>query len=406
MTFGILKRYVMGEVLRAFLLAVLTMTIIFVLFMVMAEATKMGLSPSDIATLVPYIIPSTLPYTVPVSMLFAVTVVYGRLASDNEVIAVKTAGLSAMTILWPAIIMGAVLSALLLYLSATVIPLATHQAKLAIIKNFEDGFYKWLKIDRELNNPEWPFMIKVRDVDIETRTLIEPTFKHRAKKGAAPHTYDMTVQARTAKIYFDLEANRARVFLDGANVTPDSKTDDVVLLNNSILEMDIPGKGTRPGEIRIQERTTLDLTAEQAKYRKLIARERARQAMAAALWISSGRLERVDWKSTQQAFLDYSFWNHRLGEFETEKQLRVAQSFGSLVFVLLGAPVGILFARRDFLSAFISCFMPIILMYYPLMLLGVNLGKEGQLNPILALWSGNALLFILAWIVFPRVLKH
>ncbi len=108
MTFGILKRYVMGEVLRSFLLCVLTMTIIFVLFMVMAEATKMGLSPHDIATLIPFIIPSTLPYTVPVSMLFAVTVVYGRLASDNEVIAVKSAGISAMTILWPALIMGAV----------------------------------------------------------------------------------------------------------------------------------------------------------------------------------------------------------------------------------------------------------------------------------------------------------
>ena len=48
------------------------------------------------STLVPYVIPGSLPYTVPVSLLFAVTVVYGRLAADNEVIAVKTAGLSAM----------------------------------------------------------------------------------------------------------------------------------------------------------------------------------------------------------------------------------------------------------------------------------------------------------------------
>ena len=46
-----------------------------------------------------------------------------------------------------------------------------------------------------------------------------------------------------------------------------------------------------------------------------------------------------------------------------------------------GAPVGILFARRDFLSAFITCFVPIIVLYYPLMLLGVNLGKEDVINP-------------------------
>ena len=82
--------------LRAFLLALLTMTAIFVLFMVVAEAMRSRLSRrSDIVQLVPYVIPSTLPYTIPVSLLFAVTVVYGRLAGDNEIIAVKTAGLSA-----------------------------------------------------------------------------------------------------------------------------------------------------------------------------------------------------------------------------------------------------------------------------------------------------------------------
>src|SRR5436305_1288647 len=111
----------MGEVLRAFLMAVVSMTVVFVLFMVMAEAAKLGLSPRDILTLVPFVIPSTLPYTVPVSLLFAVTVVFGRLASDNEVIAVKTAGVSAMAILWPAILLGGALSAALLVLSAGVI---------------------------------------------------------------------------------------------------------------------------------------------------------------------------------------------------------------------------------------------------------------------------------------------
>ena len=61
--------------------------------------------------------------------------------------------------------------------------------------------------------------------------------------------------------------------------------------------------------------------------------------------------------------------------------MRIALACGSFFFVLLGAPVGILFARRDFLSAFITCFVPIIILYYPLMLLGVNLGKDGHAQP-------------------------
>jgi lipopolysaccharide export system permease protein len=81
-------------------------------------------------------------------------------------------------------------------------------------------------------------------------------------------------------------------------------------------------------------------------------------------------------------------------------------AIGSLLFVFLGAPVGILFARRDFLSAFMTCFLPIIGLYYPLMLVGTNLGKEGLLAPIYSLWIGNVLLAVMAGFVLPSVVKH
>ncbi len=81
-------------------------------------------------------------------------------------------------------------------------------------------------------------------------------------------------------------------------------------------------------------------------------------------------------------------------------------AFGSLLFVLVGAPIGIRFARRDFLSAFMTCFLPIIAIYYPLMLGGVNMSKEGQLAPIVSLWIGNLLLGLGALFVLPSVVKH
>ncbi len=83
---------------------------------------------------------------------------------------------------------------------------------------------------------------------------------------------------------------------------------------------------------------------------------------------------------------------------------------GSLLFVFLGGPVGILFAKRDFLSAFMTCFLPIIGLYYPLMLVGTNLSKEGLSLPsrpaCTSLWIGNVLLAILAGFVLPSVVKH
>jgi len=175
--FGILQRYVMGEVFRAFALALLTITAVFVLLTVMTKAASIGLGPYEILMLVPYMIPGSLPYTVPVSLLFGATVVYGRLASDNEVIAVKTAGLSAMVLIWPSILMGLALSLTLSHLSATLIPDANNAAKKVIYKNVEDLFYKKLKMDRVFDVPAWPFLIKVKDV--QGRTMVGATWSWR-----------------------------------------------------------------------------------------------------------------------------------------------------------------------------------------------------------------------------------
>src|SRR3954466_5308901 len=151
----------MGEVLRSFTLALLTITAVLVLFMVMLEATKTGLNPSEILHLLPFVIPGSLPYTTPVSLLLAVTVVYGRLSSDNELVAMKSAGLSASFALRPALGLGVVLSVVLLYLTHDAIPRANHEAKMIIFKNMEEVFYRFLKTQREFNNPRWPFLITV-----------------------------------------------------------------------------------------------------------------------------------------------------------------------------------------------------------------------------------------------------
>jgi lipopolysaccharide export system permease protein len=68
--------------------------------------------------------------------------------------------------------------------------------------------------------------------------------------------------------------------------------------------------------------------------------------------------------------------------------------------------VGIWFSRSDYLSAFITCFLPIVLVYYPLMLCGINLSKLGQLSPWLAVWIADALIAIIALTLFRKLLRN
>jgi len=414
--FGILQRYVMGEVFRAFALALLTITCVFVLLTVMTKASQVGLGPAEILKLVPYMIPPSLPYTVPVSLLFASTVVYGRLASDNEVVAVKTAGLSALVLIWPTIVMGLVLSLALSYLTATAIPRASHLGRKVIFANIEDLFYKKLKMERVFDVPEWPFLIKVKDV--EGRVMIGAIFKKRSAKpdpsysllkpdaAGEPDSFDMVVQAKKARMNFDFDAGLLRVYFEDADIAQSGDLANRGTLKDTPVEFPIPGKGNIDGGKMTEEMTVAEMKEKEADNRDKIAMERKQQAVAAAWFVGSGRLGLIRWDKIHSAYKDFDFWNGEIDKYETEIQMRLSMAWGSLFFVVLGAPVGILFARRDFLSAFISCFMPIILLYYPLMLLGVNLGKEGIMPPYLV-WCSNGVLGLIAGaLAWPPVLKH
>src|SRR5262245_31789055 len=112
---------------------------------IVAEASRHGLGPLQILAIIPLIIPSTLPFTIPATTLFATCVVYGRLAHDNEILAIKAAGINLLKVVWPAVILGVVMSAVTLGLYYRIIP-HTHQLMRSMFLNdVEELLYGMLK---------------------------------------------------------------------------------------------------------------------------------------------------------------------------------------------------------------------------------------------------------------------
>jgi lipopolysaccharide export system permease protein len=86
--------------------------------------------------------------------------------------------------------------------------------------------------------------------------------------------------------------------------------------------------------------------------------------------------------------------------------MRPALSIGCFCFIVVGCPVGIWFSRSDYLSSFITCFMPIVLIYYPLMLCGTNFAKEGKFEPISLVWGSNIVIGLIGFELFRRLLRN
>src|SRR3954451_12846995 len=104
--FGILHRMILWELVKVSLMSLIGITGILLMAGIVAEASQQGLGPGQIMAAIPLLIPSTLPYTIPATTLFAVCVVYGRLASDNEILAIKASGIHLSRVVMPALLLG------------------------------------------------------------------------------------------------------------------------------------------------------------------------------------------------------------------------------------------------------------------------------------------------------------
>lgn len=386
-------------------MALLTITIIFSLFIVMAEAMRQGLAPHEVVSIMPYLVPGSLPYTVPVALLFAVSVVYGRLAGDNEVTAIKSAGQSHWTVLGPALGLGVVLSGFLFVTSSEIIPRANNAFRRILFGTAEESLYRFLRKERQLDNPKIPFTIHVSDV--EDRRLINPLFKHRAASPPnPPNSFDLIVQAKSAVLQFDLEKQLVTIELEDAKTQGQSDQPFLLEINGKkVLQYPMP-EAPAERDRRVQELTNGEIAAKQLEYQEKVDHERPRAAFETAIWIASGDIDRIDWTKVRSATTQHPWWKSKKNELETEKHVRVALAAGAFFFVLLGAPVGIRFAKRDFLSAFLTCFVPIIVLYYPLVVAGINMGKEG-VAPHGVVFVGDALLaFLAGFFALPPIRKH
>ncbi len=208
----LLQRYILGELVRVFLLLVVVLTVMLVFVGLFREATERGLGPVQILQIMPFVVPSMLPFTIPATLLLAVCVVYGRIAGDLEVTAAKAAGISAMDLLFPAFFLGSVLAVGSFALTNYVIPWAVGNIEQIVTQAMEDIFYDVLSTQHSFSDPGNGYSITVHDV--KDRTLLDAMFCYRMEN----HQQYM-VRAEAARIRFDLEKQEIKLLLKNATLT-------------------------------------------------------------------------------------------------------------------------------------------------------------------------------------------
>jgi len=100
----IIDKYILREIFFSFLITIFILT--FVLLMgriiqLMDLMINKGISLLDISKLILYLMPSFFQITIPISLLISILVGLGRFSADNEIVILKSAGISLCRISLP-----------------------------------------------------------------------------------------------------------------------------------------------------------------------------------------------------------------------------------------------------------------------------------------------------------------
>jgi lipopolysaccharide export system permease protein len=128
-------------------------------------------------------------------------------------------------------------------------------------------------------------------------------------------------------------------------------------------------------------------------------------ATLTGLDLMTGRFDRLDTPKTFGILGEMSEGKRRLSRLTTEPYRRWAMGFSCFFFVWLGIPLAIWMKSADYWTSFGACFLPILVIYYPLFALGFDRAKNG-VWPAYTVWLGDIVLFIIGLWLMRKVYRH
>lgn len=386
--------YVLSEVVKVFLVSLAGLTMLMIIGGVFREAMNQGIPMTQVVRLLPYILPNALRFAVPATLLLATTTVYCRMSGANEVVAAKSMGISPTALLLPTWILAFLISLAMVWINDLEASWGRNGVRRVVVEAIEEIVYSAL--DSQQSYSAGGFKISV--MEVEGRRLIRPTVT----------LGNMTIMAEEAELRADIEQGVLKLRL--WNYTVDSKEGEktVKIRDPGVWEQEIPLLAATRAQTSSKTPSWLPLRQipEEERAQWLLI-ERTEQEMAA--WAGCQML------SGDFAGLTSNEWAGRFHELDrkrehwhrllTEPHRRWSNGFSCLFFVWAGAPLAIRLRNSDFLTSFFLCFLPILIVYYPLLILGANGAKDGAVPPE-CVWAGNVLLLLWGGWLLRRVIRY
>ena len=425
----IIHRYILRNHIAPFIYSAATMMGVLLLQFLMKFADRLvgkGLDTWLIIQLIAYNLSWMLVLVIPMATLVAALMTYGSLSQNNEVTIIKSSGASLYRMMSASFIASIIVAYLLFLFNNEILPDTNYQAKILMSDisrkkptlSLESGFFS-----QEVSN----YAILVRKIDEQKNELSQVTI------------YDYTDPAKINVV----TAKKGIIFF-----SHDQKNLIMDLRNGEIHESDVKETGLYRKLVFEKHRITMD--AEQFTFNQSqggLRGERELRVERMRAIVDSIKLNRkkyfagLEEEVNKYFFKDTAYatvystvntqqtdaliyvriqdriktaknviisnmkrveWaNREIEKYEVEIYKKYAIPGACIVFMLIGAPLGIMVKKGGFgVAASISLFF--FLVYWAFLIGGEKLAERGVFSPVIGMWAANFFLGIIGIFLLIR----
>lgn len=397
----ILSKYILKEHAGPFVLSAAIITFVMLLDRILdllnLIITK-RLAPFTFFQLFGLSLPFMLALSIPMAVLVGTIMAFGRLSSDNEITAFKANGINIYRMMAPVVVVAILLSFFMIYFNNNILPDSNFALKNLIVR---------IHSRRPTSELKPGLFTKLKDYNFYYHSNDKETglFNQIVIYDRNPGNLPRIITAKNGKVELSNGGNSLSAILYNGEIheidnnAPEKYTSIIF----KRYHIDIPDLGLGVNPSRYAQRGDREMSSKDMKI-KIENLDKTRQSKTNELNKYQIQLNEIKndihdekkiKKETKKLKNLIELREHRIkslsseiSRYQVEIHKKYSIAFACLVFILIGAPIGMM-TRTNTISMGFAVSSFIFLVYYISLFAGEELADRMIISPFIAMWISN-----------------
>lgn len=396
-----IDRYFIKEFLPPFGFSLLALTFLLLmdqLFRLIDLIVRKGLPLDIVGLILIYTLPLIITYTAPMAVLVAVVMCFGRMAQENEILALKTSGFSFRQLMKIPLALISLFVVLMIFFNDRVVPEANHRVRNLMMDVSRKR--PAVRLSEGVFSNEFPgYMIHIQRKDERTSRIYQVTIydlrNHVIVTAPRGEIVNLEEKGILQFVLYDgelhqlIEENRYQKTVFSREIINMSVDTDLIRRERKArTEDEMP--------TALLQRKCRDLNQDIAALKKTVAKM-GRETIEQYVQGNTQTLESAKFFMNQKTTQLRSKLRER-ARMEIELNKKYSLAIAGLVFLIMGAPLGYVFRRGGSAGIVVGVFL--FSLYYILVLSGEEFADRRGFSPFWAMWLPNLILLIPGFFMF------